>query len=294
LRIESLAHWHETGPWGRRKEGTALIANSTAGTRLCPNCANSIDEGATNCSYCKTDLLSHFVPQWLKRDDGFSAPRPASANHKRFGIPTEFIWMAAILGVAVIAFFAGGYLQHNQLIQSSQDHLKELQAKDQMVQSQEKQLAQSRQQLNENSTQLAEVKNKLEESQKELSATQQRLNAASREISHLNASRSLASARAPSPAQRAASSTPAPVAARRTAESGVYETTRTTSVYEGPSASSRVVSQINKGTRINVVGSSGEWLQVQSKHGNPPGYVRSDDARLIGRVTSQISRGAQG
>jgi hypothetical protein len=32
---------------------------------------------------------------------------------------------------------------------------------------------------------------------------------------------------------------------------------------------------------INVVSSAGGWLEVRSKRGNPPGYVRSDDARLI-------------
>jgi hypothetical protein len=29
---------------------------------------------------------------------------------------------------------------------------------------------------------------------------------------------------------------------------------------------------------INVVGSQGDWLQVRSKHGKPPGYIRRDDA----------------
>ncbi|HZA56243.1 MAG TPA: SH3 domain-containing protein, partial [Candidatus Udaeobacter sp.] len=78
-------------------------------------------------------------------------------------------------------------------------------------------------------------------------------------------------------------SVPQPVA-RRTAEPGVYETTRATSVYENPSSASRVISQISSGTRINVVSSAGGWLEVRSKRGNPPGYVRSDDARLTDRA----------
>ena len=81
-----------------------------------------------------------------------------------------------------------------------------------------------------------------------------------------------------------AASIPAAPAARRTAEPGVYETTQATSVYENPSSTARVISQIGRGTRINVVSSAGEWLEVRSNRGNPPGYVRSDDARLIGRV----------
>jgi len=261
-----------------------LIAKSTARTRLCPYCANSIEEDATDCSYCKTDFSSQFVPQWLKRDEPSSEPRIGSDNRMRSSIPAKFIWMAAMLVVALSAFFAGGYMQSNQLLLSSQANLKQLQAKDQMIQSQEAQLAQTRQQLNENSNQLAEMKTKLEESQKELSLTQQRLGVATRQGDRLNVSRSPAPRRTASRAPDTAASLPQPVAARRTAEPGVYETTRPTSVYENPSSASRVISQIDSGTRINVVSSAGGWLEVRSKRGNPPGYVRSDDARLIGRA----------
>lgn len=261
-----------------------MIGKSTTGTRLCPNCANSIAEAATNCAYCKTDFLLQFVPQWLKRDEPSSEPRIGSDNHRRSSIPSRFIWLAAMLVVALIAFFAGGYIQRSQLLQSSQANLKQLQAKDQMIQSQEAQLGQTRRQLNENANQLAEIKTKLEERQKELSLTQQRLGVATREVDRLNASRSLAAKRPASRAPVTAASLPAPVATRRTAEPGVYETTRATSVYENPSPASRVISQISGGTRLNVVSSSGDWLEVRSNRGNPPGYVRSDDARLIGRA----------
>jgi hypothetical protein len=264
------------------KEGRSLIEKSTARTRLCPYCANSIEEDATNCSYCKADLLS---PQWLKRDESPWEPRIGPDNNKRSSIPPKFIWMAAMLVVALIAFFAGGYLQRNQLLLSSQANLKQLQAKDQMIQSQGAELAQTRQQLNESSNQLAEIKAKLEESQKELSVTQRRLGVATREVDRLNASRSLATTRTPSRAPGAATSLPHPVAARRTAEPGVYETTRATTVYENPSSASRVISQISRGTRINVVSSAGDWLEVRSKRGNPPGYVRSDDARPTSRAS---------
>ena len=262
-----------------------MIGKSTTRTRLCPYCANSIEEDATDCRYCKTDLSSQSVPQWLKRDEASSEPRIGSDNHKGSSIPPKFIWIAALLVVALIAFFAGGYIQRNQLLLSSQANLKQLQAKDQMIQSQETQLAQTRQQLNENSNQLAQMKTKLEESQKELSLTQQRLGVATRQVDHLNASRSPAVRRTASRAPDTAAPLPQPVAARRAAEPGVYETTQATSVYEGPSAASRVISQIKRGTRINVVRSAGDWLEVRSKRGNPPGYVRSDDARPIARAS---------
>ena len=265
-------------------DGRSLVAKSTTRKRLCPYCANSIEEDATNCPYCKADLTSPSVPQWLKRGESSSESRPAS-EPKTSSIPAKFIWAAVVLVTGLAAFFIGGRLQRAQLLQSSQENLKELQAKDQMVQSLEKQLDQTRQDLKENSNQLAEVKTKLEESQKNLSLTQQRLTTAAHEIDRLNAGRSQGATRTVSrPAEPLPPPASPPTTPRRAAESGVYETTRATSVYEDPSPSSRVVSEISKGTRINVVGSAGDWLEVRSKRGNPPGYVRSGDARLVGKV----------
>jgi hypothetical protein len=258
-----------------------MIGKSTPQTRLCPYCANSIAEDATDCSYCKADFSSQFTPQWLKRDEASPEPRIGSDNRQKPAIPAKFIWMGAMLVVALIAFFAGGYVQRSALSLSSQANLKQLQAKDQMIQSQEEQLAKTRQQLNENSHQFAEMKIKLEESQKELSLTKQRLGAAARQADRLNANRSPAARRTASRAPDTAAPLPRPMAARR-AVPGVYETIRPTSVYEDPSSASRVISQISGETRINVVSSAGGWLEVRSKRGNPPGYVRSDDARQIG------------
>lgn len=259
-----------------------MIGKSTTQTRLCPHCANSIGEDAASCPYCKVDLSSQPAPPWLNRDEPSSETRVGWKGMK-MPIPAKFIWPGALLLVALIAFFAGGYSQRSEQLLSSQANSKQLQAKDQMIQSQEAQLAQTRQQLNENSTQLAETKTKLEESEKELSATKQRLGAAARETARLNASRSVAATRTASRVPDAAASLPGP-AARRTSDTGVYETTRDTTVYENPSPAARVITQIGKGTRINVVSAAGDWLEVRSKHGNPPGYVRSDEARPIART----------
>ncbi|MBI2088091.1 MAG: hypothetical protein HYT78_05020 [Deltaproteobacteria bacterium] len=38
---------------------------------------------------------------------------------------------------------------------------------------------------------------------------------------------------------------------------------------------------IRQGTRVTVVGSRGEWLEVRSKHGNPPGFIPREDAMLV-------------
>lgn len=261
-----------------------MIAKPITQKRLCPNCANSIEEDATKCPYCKSELSSDSTPQWLKRDAPASDPRVGPDSDKKFSIRSKFIWPAAMLVVALTAFFAGGYLQRSQLSLSSEVDQKQLQAKDQMIQSQEAQLTQVRQQLSDNSSQLAEMKTKLEESQKELSGTQQRLGVASREVDRLNASRPVPVGRTASRASNTYSSFPPPAPARQTAGPGLYETTQPTAVYENPSSSSRVISQIGRGTRINVVSSTGDWLEVRSKHGNPPGYVRSGDARRIAQA----------
>jgi biopolymer transport protein ExbB/TolQ len=60
-----------------------------------------------------------------------------------------------------------------------------------------------------------------------------------------------------------------------------YQTVRSTSVFEEPSASSRKVGSIANGSRVRVVGSTGDWLEVRSKQGRPPGFIRRDDAVLM-------------
>jgi hypothetical protein len=261
-----------------------MIGESTTRMRLCPYCANSIEEDAAKCSYCKADLSSQFAPQWFKRDERPSEPRTGSDNHKGFPIPAKFIWPAAMLVTALSAFFAGGYIQGSWLSRSSEANLKQLQLKDQMIQSQEAQLTQTRRQLDESSNQLAQIKGKLEESRKELALAQQRLKADPRRVDGLNGSRSANVRRTAARAPETAASLPQPVTAGRTAVPGAYETIRATSVYENPSSTARVISQIGPGTRINVVNSTGDWLEVRSKRGNPPGYVRSGDARVLARA----------
>jgi hypothetical protein len=67
------------------------------------------------------------------------------------------------------------------------------------------------------------------------------------------------------------------------APAGIYETVRATTVYETPSASSRSVASIPQGTRVNVVSSAGNWLEVHSKSGKPPGFIRRGDAVFVER-----------
>ena len=54
---------------------------------------------------------------------------------------------------------------------------------------------------------------------------------------------------------------------------GTYVTTTEVNVRSGPGTQYDVVARIPKDTKIQVVGTEGDWLKVQSKHGNPPGYI---------------------
>jgi Bacterial SH3 domain len=60
-----------------------------------------------------------------------------------------------------------------------------------------------------------------------------------------------------------------------------YKTVRSTSVFDEPSASSQKVGSIANGTKVRVVGSTDDWLEVRSKQGRPPGFIRRDDAVLM-------------
>src|SRR3989454_7412873 len=77
---------------------------------------------------------------------------------------------------------------------------------------------------------------------------------------------------------------PAPSSpSQRGANPGIYEVLRATTVFEGPSGSSRVLANIPAGTPVSVVNSNGDWLEVHSKSGNPPGFIRRDDASFVGK-----------
>jgi TolA-binding protein len=200
--------------------------------------------------------------------------------------------MSLVVLIIGLLFFAAGlflFLGLGQRAESPlalQDTGKEIQERDQKIQSLESELNRVRQQLTEHSEQATELKTKLDETQKDLSTMQQRLDIANREVERV------ASSRAPQPGAPArptdksppAPPPPPPPPVRRAAAPGTYETVRATSVYEEPSGSSRVLSKMPKGTRVEVVRSTGDWLEVRSRHGNPPGFVRADDAMFVSKA----------
>jgi hypothetical protein len=63
--------------------------------------------------------------------------------------------------------------------------------------------------------------------------------------------------------------------------SGTFQTVRPTQVFSEPTEDSALVASIAKGVRLNVVDSREGWLEIRSKHGRPPGFIRKEEAVRI-------------
>lgn len=147
--------------------------------------------------------------------------------------------------------------------------------KERQIQDLNIELAQLRKDVEANSTRVQELESKLDATNKALAAAQQKLKVAQKPTERAAAQ--------PAPREKtAAKSVPSapPPAPRRIAEAVSYEIIHDTAVLERPSPSAREVALIQRGTTVNVVGSQGDWLEVRSKYGKPPGYIRREDAIL--------------
>ena len=65
------------------------------------------------------------------------------------------------------------------------------------------------------------------------------------------------------------------------ATKGSYLTTADVELRTGPGTKYNVVTTIPKGIKVNVVGREGNWLKVESKQGNKPGYISEKYARPL-------------
>ncbi len=261
------------------------MAQTTQQAKLCPHCANSIALDAVQCPYCKAQLTSAPAPEWAERSSDPVEAIPVRADGKS-GVNSKIIALAIVVVLAAAGVLLLGPWQRSERLTGVADNSSEIREKDQKIQTLEAELAKLREGNQGSSSQLDEIKAKLNESQRDLAEMEKKLAGANREIDRLTSGR-VASASRPGPRSAdpvPAPAQPAPVPARRAAEPGVYETLRATTVYEEPIGSARVLTQIAKGTQVTVVRSVGEWLEVRSKHGNPPGFIRVDDATLVGRA----------
>jgi hypothetical protein len=66
--------------------------------------------------------------------------------------------------------------------------------------------------------------------------------------------------------------------------SGTYEITQPSRIYAAPTEFSQLIGNIEPGVKVNVVNARDGWLEIHSKHGRPPGYIRKEAAaRVIAR-----------
>lgn len=65
------------------------------------------------------------------------------------------------------------------------------------------------------------------------------------------------------------------------AAEGKYEVLAGTQVHSGPGLHYPVVANLEKGIKINVVNKENGWLKIESKQGNPPGYVEASLAKPV-------------
>ncbi|MGH7774482.1 MAG: SH3 domain-containing protein [Candidatus Binatia bacterium] len=83
--------------------------------------------------------------------------------------------------------------------------------------------------------------------------------------------------------------------AAATEQTQPYVTTSDVNVRSGPGTQYKIITEIKRGTKVNVAGREGDWLKVVSKQGNPPGYIHERYARPGGEPTKQaVSAPAQG
>lgn len=266
------------------------MAQSTIQTRLCPHCANSIALDTLTCPYCKASLKAAPAPppQWPSQED---EPTDADTATPKAGLPlgSKIILVVGLLVFALGVFLVGGQSERGHLAPLLEAKDKALHDGAEKITALEAELKQSRDELKTSAAQLGELKAKLSERDQQLATAQGKLKDTSRDLDRL-ASRPAAPAPLPTvrprdPLPSSPVPPPAPAAsARRAVEPGLYETVRSTSVHEEPLAGSRVVSRIGSGTQITVVRGIGEWLEVRSKIGNPPGFVRAEDAMFVARA----------
>jgi len=190
-------------------------------------------------------------------------------------------WVYVVIGVllvivAVLATKTFTRTDGERLATAPIQSARDLPERDRQPQALDSEVGQLRKEVQASSNRVKQLETRLEETNRSLSAAQEKLKTAQRPA---------VAAPPPAPVKEqpaAKSPEPAPPPySRRAAEPGQYEVIRTTTVFDRPLPSARDVATITRGTRVTVVGSEGDWLEVRSKQGRPPGFIRRDDAMFV-------------
>jgi len=229
-------------------------------------------------------LLQSSEPEWPHKDDDWELP-PSPVENGRLTVKSKAI---LILGLGVFAlgvYLVGGNRERRDFGPILEQQQRSLEEKDATIKDLETQLATLRQEHQGTRSEIEDLKAKLQESSNDLAAVQKKLADTNREVETLAALRNSGTPRpvARSIEQPAPATSAGSLRGRAGVEPGTYESARTASVYEAPASSSKIVTQISKGTQLTVVRSVGDWVEIRSKHGNPPGYIRADDVAPISR-----------
>jgi hypothetical protein len=178
------------------------------------------------------------------------------------------ILLAAILvviigvGGVLIGRYVLGPGSSSEVAALLDEKTRELEDRTKQIEDLEKQAEVLRKDLDEGGKQVAELQSRLDQANRGLASMQDKLKTTR--------------------ASRAPRDTLASAPSGGSADAGSYETIRSTSVFAQASVDSKKITTIAAGTKINVVGSVGDWLEVRSKRGNPPGYIRREDAMYKG------------
>ena len=62
---------------------------------------------------------------------------------------------------------------------------------------------------------------------------------------------------------------------------GTYQVIRPSRVYAAPNELSRSIGDIEPGVNVSVVNARDGWLEIHSKHGRPPGFIRREAAARV-------------
>lgn len=250
--------------------------------RLCPHCANPIEEDAWTCPFCKGALERDRWTLQGSQQETDSGVSKRTDTEKEGSVLKIVGYLLVLVLVALGAFLAGWLMPRSRSDPGSMGNRFEGQSQETREESKpveplDDQIAQLRKELEESSKEVAGLRARIEKTDRMLASAQER----ERSKGVSREAQAAASSGQPATVERPAAEPVPAGTGQRAAEPGAYEVIRTTDVFERPSESSRKLAMITRGMKVNIVSSTGDWLEVRSSRGNPPGFIRREDAMFI-------------